>query len=208
MHPPVLHVAKGLMNADHLVIRMFVDISQYEARIFVAAGWIESSLRCLCCRLVEVLGPSEPSWYEGIDAQVRHLAVWKAVGGHQQLEAIPEVGTPRIFLRNDTKRALPCFLCDSNAVAVDVMIAAPRTAQCSWRSAWDSELCACHSAERCAGRLAEAMCRSRAGRPAGAMCRSHAGRPAVPTTICCPKPNSSAPNHLMSSCMPSQSTVR
>ena len=96
MHLPVLHVAKGLMNADHLVIRMFVDIGQYEARIFVAAGWIESSLRCLCCRLVEVLGPSEPSWYEGIDAQVRHLAVWKVIGGHRKLEAIPEVGTPRI----------------------------------------------------------------------------------------------------------------
>ena len=120
MHLPVLHVAKGLMNADHLVIRMFVDIGQYEARIFVAAGWIESSLRCLCCRLVEVLGLSELSWYEGIDAQVRQVAVWKVVGGHQQLEAIPEVGTPRIFLRNDTKLALPCFLCDSNAVAVDV----------------------------------------------------------------------------------------
>ena len=111
---------EGLMNADHLVIRMFVDTGQYEARIFVAVGWIESSLRCLCCRLVEVLGPSERSWYEGIDAQVRHLAVWKVVGGHQQSEAIPEVGTPRIFLRNDTKLALPCFLCDSNAVAVDV----------------------------------------------------------------------------------------
>ena len=89
---------------------MFVGISQNEARIFVAAGWIESSLRCLCCRLVEVLGPSEPSWYEGIDAQVRHLAVWKVIGGHQQLEAIPEVGTPRIFVSNDTKIGVPSLI--------------------------------------------------------------------------------------------------
>ncbi len=65
MHLPVPHVAKGLMNADHLVLRMFVDI---ESRIFVAAGWIESTLRRLCCQLMEVHGQSEPSWYEGINA--------------------------------------------------------------------------------------------------------------------------------------------
>ena len=118
MHPPWLHAADGHVNADGLVPRILVDKGRYEARILAAAGGIESTLRCLCCRLAEVQGESEVCSSEGIDAKVTHLA-WEVVGGHQRREAIPEAGTPRIFLRNDTKLAVPSFLCDSHAVQVD-----------------------------------------------------------------------------------------
>ena len=107
------------MNADRVLIRMSVSVCQNEARIFIVARRIELSLRCLCCRLGEVHGKSEPTWYVGIDARVPEGAVWEILGGHKRPEAIPEVGTPRKVIRHDTKLLAPSFLCEA-AVAVDV----------------------------------------------------------------------------------------